>query len=85
MKILCWWFGCQPDKEEYQNAPLGYPLACKRCDCLPDYADLVGDTKHNRFKKNLSYWLFRKWIPAKCEYCGRRWRKCDESIDHIPF
>lgn len=80
--ILCWWFGCKPDP--YCTRAPGY-CPCVRCGIGVTYSDLVGDTKHNRFIENLKYYLFRKWVPPKCEYCGRRFAKCDDSIDHLPF
>ncbi len=90
-RFLCWWFGCDPD---HKNAACGtdeytygWLTPCKRC-CLTDvsYDDLVGDTRHNRFKKWFNFYLYRKWWPEKCADCGHRY-KCDDSIihDNIPF
>lgn len=81
LRLLCWWFGCH-----LEDDPIGYPdyQICQRCgDCM-DYYDLVSDTRHNFFKEWVSYWLFRKWLPAKCSECGHRF-KHDSNVDHIPF
>lgn len=78
---LCWWFGCEPDPRD--PAPPGY-LECRRCGEFVEYSDLVGDTRRARFKRWISYWLFRKWWPRQCPFCRRRF-SCDESVDHIPF
>lgn len=88
-RALCWWFGCEPDHDKtccaYDEFNTWCHTPCKRCDVLDvDYASLVGDTRHNRMKENLRYWLFRKWWPEKCSDCGHRY-KCDDSIDHLPF
>jgi len=82
MNIKCWWFGCRPNP--WNSAPMDY-VDCELCGEVMEYADLVGDTRHNRFKSWCHYWLFRKWIPGKCPYCGNRWKQCDDSYDHIPF
>jgi hypothetical protein len=79
-KIICWWFGCNPQRDYY-----GYPGEhCQRCGEEVSYSDLVGDTRHNRFKVWASWSLWKKWIPRKCPDCGRYF-KCDPSIDHLPF
>lgn len=89
IRFKCWWFGCDPD---YGNA-MSYVAEdgcschtpCKRCDNHHvDYSDMVGDTRHNRFKDAINYWMFRKWWPKKCSNCGHRFRHND-NIDHIPF
>lgn len=85
IRFRCWWFGCEYDEEDEDSyMPIEY-MACKHCGGSAKYSDLVGDTRHNRFKAWCYYWLFRKWWPAKCEKCGRRWRECDWDEDHIPF
>ena len=87
-RMWCWWFGCVPGDlaRHYYSDGSGCDdfYHCKRCGNEVDYGDLVGDTRHNRFKENMNYYLFRKWFPAKCPDCGRRYGH-DESIDHIPF
>ena len=77
----CWWFGCETHPDD--SAPPEY-AQCMRCRGIVSYADLVGDTRHNRAKSLARYWLLRKWMPAKCCCCGGRW-KHDESMDHLPF
>ena len=87
-RLLCWWFGCAPDFDD-EGVLLDYQYGgdpkCKRCGDDVCFGDIVGDTRHNRLIEWLKNWLYSKWIPLKCEYCGRIWRKCDKSIDHIPF
>lgn len=88
-RVMCWWFGCTPNHDRtyfwFDKDHCEDHLPCKRCDNYDvSYGDMVGDTRHNRFKERCNYWLFRKWIPEKCSDCGHRY-KCDESIDHIPF
>jgi len=82
MKVRCWWFGCEIHLQDYSPPE---ETICVHCGDLVSYGDMVGDTRHNRFKEWARYWLWRKWFPAKCFACGRRWRICDENIDHIPF
>ena len=72
MNIKCWWFGCQPGKSQ-QIDYNDYVIYCKRCGYEADYSDLVGDTRHNRFKTWFKYWVYRKWFPAKCIDCGKRY------------
>ena len=74
MKILCWWFGCKPQSE---HAPDWSAPPCRRCGGWVDYADLVGDTRHERLKA----WLFG-WWPRKCKDCGKRFGNHD---DCLPF
>lgn len=78
-RLLCWWFGCYQHEDD--PAPPEY-AHCVRCDGIVSYADMVGDTKHNRSTYFLKYWCFRKWWPAKCGDCGRRFG-CHE--DCLPF
>jgi hypothetical protein len=79
MNLHCWWFGCDPH-------PLAPPehATCVRCGEYVAYADMVGDTRHGRLMERL-YRLWRFFYPKKCTDCFRRWRRCDETVDHIPF
>lgn len=81
MSLRCWWFGCECHSDEY--AYTDNP-SCMRCGGYVEYGDMAGDTRHNRFKEWANYWLFRKWWPAKCSCCHRRWNH-DETVDHLPF
>lgn len=83
-RIICWWHGHRPDyKRSAWNGDY-YPVPCSRCGASDtSYSDQVGDTRHNRTKEWVHYWLFRRWIPAKCQDCGRR-SMCDECRD-VPF
>jgi hypothetical protein len=77
----CWWFGCEPHPAD--PAPPDF-LECQHCGELVTYGDLVGDTRHNRaLDRALRLWrmVWRK----KCPDCGRRFRPCDEQVEHIPF
>ena len=81
-RLLCGWFGCVlPPPED--PVPIGH-ARCARCDKALEYVDLVAESRHERCKAWVRCWFWRKWWPARCLYCGHRYR-CDESIDHIPF
>jgi len=90
-KLKCWWFGCEPDIENITTYLVDYgirvetKIPCKRCKAsdIPT-SELSDDSRHERAKKFLNYFLFRKWIPQKCEYCGHRYSH-DQRIDHQPF
>jgi len=77
MNIKCWWFGCEPHPQD--PAPPEY-ITCDRCGENVGYGDLVGDTRHNRFKSWCNYYLFRKWIPEKCKSCEKRYGNHDNCI-----
>ena len=74
--IRCFWFGCAPDE------PNGYGVVpCKRCDNHDvNYSDMVNDTRHERTKSRCKYWLFRRWIPAKCPDCNKRYGRHDTCL-----
>jgi hypothetical protein len=76
---LCWWFGCEGHPQD--PSPPEY-LECIRCAKIVPYGDMVGDTRHNRFKEFFNYWFYRKWIPSKCCDCGKRY---GDHSDCIPF
>ena len=77
MRLACWWFGCEGHPQD--PAPPEY-LECVRCGDIVSYGDMVGDTLHNGTKDWLRYWLFRRWIPAKCGDCGKRFGGHDGCI-----
>lgn len=84
-RLVCWWFGCDPDYEHTCMLSANYVVPCKRCGAHDtDYADRVGDTRHNNFVR----WICRL-LPRKCCVCGKRWRKCADDAAHedadIPF
>lgn len=81
MNLTCWWFGC--DSHPDDPAPVEF-LECQRCSKIIDYDDLAGMTRCNMAKDWLIYYFFRKWIPEKCTYCGKRYGRHDDA-DHIPF
>ncbi len=88
-KLMCWWFGCDPDYEAtyYDTGLDGWSEAvpCKRCGATDTtYGDRVGDTRHRRAVKLVRYWLFRRWWPEKCHECGKRFGTHSEC-DGIPF
>lgn len=80
MGIRCWWLGHEKHPDDYDPEH----AQCIHCGDHVSYADLVGDTRHNRFKEWCNYYFFRKWWSAKCSSCGHRF-KHDESNEHIPF
>lgn len=80
-KLLCWWFGCEPD---YIARAYNHDATpCTRCGAHDvSYSDMVGDTRHHRFVEALSFW--KRWLPARCGDCHKRFgdhSKCDD----IPF
>jgi len=78
MGIHCWYFGCKPhDSSQNYNF-----IPCKRCGHEVSYGDLVGDTRHEKVKAFIKYYLYRKWIPEKCGECGKRYGK---HFGCIPF
>ena len=79
--IRCWWFGC----EQHQQDPSPPDNAlCIHCGEYIEYSDLVGDTRHSRFKEFCARFSWRRLFPKRCPDCGRRYRH-DESVDHLPF
>lgn len=82
---ICWWFGCDPDYGHSCELDPSYVVPCKRCGA-PDTSmeDRVGETKHSRFVCLFAYWLWRKWVSAKCSDCGRRYGN-HEQCDELPF
>ena len=78
----CWWFGCAPaiDGSEY-----GAEWQCQQCGETVDFHDIATASRSENFKSWCSYFFYRRWWPEKCDYCGARWRACDETVDHIPF
>lgn len=81
MSLYCWWFGCE--QHEWDPTPPD-EATCQRCGEHVTYADMIGETRHRWFMD----WLIGIWrfiLPRKCPDCGRRYRDCDETVDHIPF
>jgi hypothetical protein len=80
-RAICWWFGCKPDFGHSCELSPNYVVPCKRCG-VPDteYADRVGDTRHNAAIGWLRYWLLRRWVPARCNDCGRRYGRHDNCL-----
>lgn len=71
--LLCWWFGCLPDYDHPCELSPNYVVPCRRCgERDTSYADRVGDTRHAKLIQVLRYWLWRRWMPAKCSDCGKR-------------
>lgn len=79
--IHCWWFGCE---QHPQDPTPPDQASCMHCGEYVDYADMVGDTRHNRFKDFIQRFSWRRIWPVKCCDCGHRF-KCDLNKDHIPF
>jgi len=75
---ICAWFGCSASVDVWDRD--GGPW-CSLCGRYVEYDDLAGDTRHNRLMARLR--AFRDWFRP-CSQCGH-WRRCDESVDHIPF
>ena len=81
MRLRCWWFGCEQHPQD--SAPPDY-ATCMHCGECVSYGDMIVDTRHNRARDWLSYWLWRRWWPEKCSMCGSRF-KCSGDCDGIPF
>lgn len=82
-RLVCWWLGCRPDWHAMHYDAEAIP--CERCGAADTtYADRCGDTRHNRAKDWLSWWLWRRWLPRKCPACGGRFG-CRADCDGIPF
>ena len=78
-RLRCWWFG---HEQHPQDSAPPEEAACMHCGDYVPYADMVGDTRHNRLKDWLGAW--RRWLPAKCPACGARFGHRD-NCDGIPF
>jgi hypothetical protein len=82
-KLICWWFGCDPDYEWPNWYKHGCGLPCKRCGAEDtSYEHRVGLTRHSAFKGWCLRYFVRWWLPAKCCDCFKRYGKHD---DCIPF
>lgn len=80
-RLLCWWFGCDPD---YSKVSRELVIPCKRCGATDtSYGDRVGDTRQHRMADGLLRIaiLFR---PPKCNDCGKRFGNHDDC-DNLPF
>ena len=78
-KLKCWWVGHVLFHEDAED-----PWVCHRCDEVVNYHTAV--TRQEGVKGAISDWFqykYRWW--AKCPACGKRFGKCDASIDHLPF
>lgn len=83
VKLVCWWFGCDPDCDHSCGLSPNYVVPCKRCGAQDThYDDRLGDTRHNRFMQQLRYWCWRRWWPVPCGDCGKRF---GEHSDCCPF
>lgn len=80
-RLRCWWDGCAGHPQD--PSPVE-ELECMRCGNVVGYGDLVGDTRHARFRDFCSRWSVRRLWPTRCSDCGHRF-KHDDSVDHIPF
>jgi len=76
-RFTCWLFGHKPEYAPYGVVP------CERCGCedIP-YEELCQNSRIRRLWHWLRHWSFRKWWPAKCNYCGGRF-KCNDNC--VPF
>lgn len=83
-RLICWWFGHEPDIEAVQDAYTYDDVPCARCGQSLGYEDMAGLSRHERVKDWLSYWAWHRWAPARCPACGERF-KCKDDCDGIPF
>lgn len=74
-KIICFIFGHEP---EYTG---GNNVHCSRCDLwdIP-YHELIEGRRFMKAVLFLKYWLYRKWFPAKCFDCGKRYADHSQCI-----
>lgn len=79
MKIRCWWLGCE--SHPMDPAPIEY-LECQHCGQVMDYESLAGITRAAAVADWVGYWFFRRWIPTKCQDCGKRY---GHHNDCLPF
>ena len=79
--VICWWFGCRPDYEHPCELSPNYLVPCRRCGSRDTtYADRVGDTRHAALVAWLKHWLLRRWMPARCSDCGKRFGEHDKCL-----
>jgi len=76
-RLLCWWFGCREDDQDYASPE---HVLCVRCQHPVSYGDMVGDTRHRAVADFFRYWFFRKWVPEKCTDCGKRFGKHEKCL-----
>lgn len=79
--LRCWWYG---HEQHPQDSAPPESATCMHCGEYVPYGDMVGDARHNRVMGSLSYWLWRRWRPAKCPACGARYGHRGDC-DGIPF
>lgn len=83
--LICWYFGHKVDSHAFGHDGDCYLWFCHRCGKEDiDFYEAAGPRRYDNTLFFLRYWLFRKWFPAKCMDCGRRY-KCNDSVEHIPF
>ena len=75
--LLCWW--CGHEQHPQDSAP-PESATCMYCGEPVPYGDMVGDTRHSRTMDGLRYWLFRRWWPARCGDCGKRFGGHSECL-----
>lgn len=72
-RLICRWKGHAPDQ---------FCEGCERCGEFISYYELV----RTPWREELRRWFNWKldWFRP-CRECGKRFRRHDDSIDHIPF
>ncbi len=81
VRLRCWWYG---HEQHPQDSAPPESATCMHCGDYVPYGDMVGDTRRNRTLDWLRYWLWRRWLPAKCPACGARFGHRGDC-DGIPF
>lgn len=87
-KLICFLIGHRYDKFALDNG-VEYCTRCKYednalCDSLPEMARIlrwwfIHATRIRNMIDRARHWIRR------CPDCGRRFNRCDETVDHVPF
>jgi len=59
---------------------------CGACEMDEDFSEPWHVVAARRLRRRIADAAFRlkSWIKP-CGYCGRRFGRCDEKVDHMPF
>lgn len=63
---ICWFFGCRSGSGDEA-------FHCQRCGAWMTYEALVGLSRWQAVKDWCEWWMLRRWFPARCVDCGKRY------------